>query len=107
MGRHAGPGSPGSQRNLSATTVTALIEHFQIVLLYDQFSSIGRAMDTYAHVTQELDPDLLPRLRIWRIDVAVSAEFSSRANEDLAEAGLIIVTVRPDFQLPTILRPSA
>lgn len=73
---------------------------FPVVVLYDHFRSVGKAMATYSHLTRELESDFKPDLRIWRMDVATSAEFSAQASDDIAAAEVIIMTVRGDQPCP-------
>ena len=53
-------------------------EAFDVVILYDHFASAGRAMTAYGLLRQELESELTPAPRIWRIDVAASAEFAPK-----------------------------
>jgi hypothetical protein len=73
---------------------------FPVVMLYDRFQSVRKAMATYSHLTRELESDYQPDLRIWRIDDATSAEFSAAANDDIAAAEVIIMTIRGDQPFP-------
>jgi hypothetical protein len=75
-------------------------EKFPVVMLYDRLASVDQAMDTYSHLTRELQDEFNPDLRMWRIDVAGSAEFSAQAGEDIAAAEVIIMTVRGDQPCP-------
>ncbi len=75
-------------------------EKFPVVMLYDHFSSVGMAMDTYSHLTRELESDFKPELRAWRMDAATSSEFSEKANADIAAAEVIIVSVRANEPRP-------
>jgi len=76
------------------------VQKFPVVMLYDHFSSVGVAMATYSHLTRELENDFKPELRAWRMDAATSSEFSAKANADIAEAEVIIVSVRANERWP-------
>lgn len=76
------------------------VEEFPVVMLYDHLSSVGAAMDTFTHLTHELEADFKPELKVWRMDDAASPEFSARANADFAAAEVIIVTVRGNQPWP-------
>src|SRR6185295_7115997 len=56
---------------------------------------------TYSHLTRELEhDDYQPDLRVWRIDDATSGAFSTEANDDIAAAEVIIMTIRGDVPFP-------
>lgn len=74
--------------------------HFPVVMLYDNLESVGKAMATYSQLTRELDSDFKPDLRIWRLDVALSPEFSAEANHDIEAAEVIIMTVHGNEACP-------
>lgn len=73
---------------------------FPVVMLYDHFHSVSTAMATYSHLMRELDSDFQPDLRVWNIEDATSPEFSAQANDDIAAAEVIIMTVRGDEPCP-------
>lgn len=79
-------------------------DKFRVVILYDHYESVGRAMSAYAHLTRELESEGQPDLRIWRLDVATAADCAPEAGEEIAGADLIIVAARgngscpPEFQ---------
>lgn len=73
---------------------------FPVVMLYDYFDSVGKAMATYSHLTRELEDDYDPDLSVWCIEDAASAEYSAQANKDIAAAEVIIMTVRGDEPFP-------
>ena len=77
---------------------------FPVVMLYDHFRSVRKAMATYDHLTRELQDEYRPDLRIWRIEDATSAEFAAEANDDIAAAEVIIMTVRGDEPFPAAFR---
>lgn len=80
--------SPSSARN------------FPVVMLYDNYESVGKAMATYSQLTHELENDFQPDLRIWRLDVALSPECSAAANHDIEAAEVIIMTVHGNEPCP-------
>jgi len=69
-------------------------EKFNIVILYDHVRSVGRAMEAWSHLTQELENEFLPELRIWRIDIAISPEYAAQAQDDIKAAQMVIMAVR-------------
>ena len=69
------------------------VRNFPVVMLYDNYESVGKAMATYSQLTHELEGDFQPDLRIWRLDVALSPECSAEANRDIEAAEVIIMTV--------------
>ena len=73
---------------------------FPVVMLYDHFHSVGRAMATYSHLARELESEYEPDLRVWCIEDATSAEYSAQASKDIAAAEVIIMTVRGDEPFP-------
>jgi len=73
---------------------------FPVVMLYDHFNSVGKAMATYSHLTRELENEFTPDLRIWRMDVATSAQYSAEANDDIAAAEVIIMAMRGNQPFP-------
>lgn len=82
------------------TTCQPSVKNFPVVMLYDSFESVGKAMATYSQLTQELDSELVPDLRIWRIDVALSSECADEANRDIEAAEVIIMTVHGNDPCP-------
>jgi hypothetical protein len=57
-------------------------------------------MSTYSHLSHELEADFKLELKVWRLDVAASSEFLAPASHDLAEAEVIIMTVRKNAVWP-------
>jgi hypothetical protein len=68
-------------------------ERFKIVILYDRFTSVGRAMEAFGHLERELQNDFIPELCIWRIDVATLPECAAQADADFKTAEIIILAV--------------
>lgn len=75
-------------------------KNFPVVMLYDNYESVGKAMATYSQLTHELESDFQPDLRIWRLDVALSPECSAEANHDIEAAEVIIMTVHGNEPCP-------
>ena len=84
--------------------ITDSAEKFRVVLLYDRFQAAGRALATYTHLAHELEREFKPDLRVWRMDIAASAAFAERANDDIAAAELIIVAVSGNEPCPAAFR---
>ena len=75
-------------------------DKFDVVILYDHFASVGRAMAAYSHLTRELENEFSPELRIWRIDVATLPEFAAQADDDIKAAAMVIIAVRGSQPCP-------
>jgi len=81
-------------------TTCESIEKFPVVMLYDHLSSVSAAMTTFTHLTQELETEFEPELRVWRMDDAASPEFIREANADIASAEVILLSVRGNQPWP-------
>jgi hypothetical protein len=81
-----------------------IAEKFPVVMLYDHFSSVGVAMATYTYLTHELGSEFKPELRVWRMDAATSAEYSVAANNDIAAAEVILMTIRGNQPWPAAFK---
>lgn len=81
------------------------VEKFPVVMLYDHFSSVGAALTTYSYLACELQSECRPELRVWRMDVATSPEFSAEANDDIAAAEVIIMSVQGNPPWPAAFLP--
>jgi len=81
-------------------TTCETIEKFPVVMLYDHFSSVSAALNTFSHLTHELETEFEPELRVWRMDDAASPEFIAEANADIVAAEVIILTVRGNQPWP-------
>ena len=73
---------------------------FNIVLLYEHSALLAEAIDTCSHLKRELAHEFTAVLRIWRIDVATSAEFAVEADRDIAAAEVIVIGVRGNQLCP-------
>jgi hypothetical protein len=71
----------------------ATAENFNVVILYERLTYVGKAMATYLHLMRELANDFTPDYRLWRIDVALAPAFAVEAERDIAAAEVIIVAV--------------
>lgn len=81
-------------------TTCESIEKFPVVMLYDHLSSVSAAMTTFTHLTQELETEFEPELRVWRMDDAASPEFIEEANADISSAEVILLSVRGNQPWP-------
>lgn len=81
-------------------TLPPSAKNFPVVMLYDNFESVGKAMAIYSQLTHELDCEFKPDLRIWRLDVALAPECSAEANHDIEAAEVIIMTVHGNEPCP-------
>jgi hypothetical protein len=81
-------------------TTCESIEKFPVVMLYDHLSSVSAAMTTFTHLTQELEAEFAPELRVWRMDDAASPEFIQEANADISSAEVILLSVRGNEPWP-------
>jgi len=81
-------------------TTCESIEKFPVVMLYDHLSSVSAAMTTFTHLTQELETEYEPELRVWRMDDAASPEFIEEANADISSAEVILLSVRGNQPWP-------
>jgi hypothetical protein len=79
-------------------------DKFDVVILYDHFASVGRAMAAYSHLTRELENEFSPELRVWRIDIATSPEFAAQADDDIKAAEMVIMAVRGNQPCPVGLQ---
>jgi hypothetical protein len=68
-------------------------DSFNVLILYDQFASVGRAMAAYLHISRELGDEFVTELSVWRIDVAASPEHAARAEDEIRTAELVILAV--------------
>jgi len=89
-----------TKQSKNAMTACEPVERISVVMLYDHFPSIGVAMSTYSHLVHDLESEVTPELRVWRVDEAIAAEFSAEADGDIAAADVIILAVRGDQPFP-------
>jgi hypothetical protein len=75
-------------------------DKFNVVILYDHVASVGRAMAAYACLTRELENEITPELRIWRIDIATLPECAAQADDDIRAAEMVIMAVRGNQPCP-------
>jgi hypothetical protein len=92
---------------LPVMPASAGTENFDVAVLYDHFTSVGRAMAAYSHLTRELELGSAAQLHIWRIDVAASPEFFARADVDIREAEIVILAARDNRSCPPEFLPWA
>jgi hypothetical protein len=89
---------------MSVMALPETTARFPVVMLYDHFNSVAKAMATYSYLTHELENEFTPDLRIWRMDDATSVQYSAQANDDIAAAEVIIMTMRGDEPFPAAFR---
>src|ERR1017187_10388570 len=76
------------------------LEKFNVVILYDP-AYVQKAMVTYSHLVREFEGACTPDLRLWRLDIAVAAEYTAQAGHDIETAELIIIAVRGSQPCPS------
>jgi hypothetical protein len=67
------------------------VEKLNIVILYERLAHVGRAAATYLHLTQKLADEFSPDFRLWRLDLTLEPAFSVEAEQDIADADVIIM----------------
>lgn len=79
-------------------------EAFHIVVLYEHSTLVGKAMATCSHLRRELGDAFVLDFRIWRIDLATSAEHAAQADHDIAAADVIVIGVAGNEPCPPAFR---
>jgi hypothetical protein len=69
------------------------VEKLNIVILYERLAHVGKAVATYLHLTRELAEEFSPDFRLWRLDLTLEPAFSVEAEQDLADADVIIMAI--------------
>jgi hypothetical protein len=77
---------------------------FNVVIIYEDFGTGKRAKKGLDHVTEELGDDLEFRYTMWRFDVLQDPKLNVLAIPALAEADLLIISLRGEGQLPAKIR---
>jgi hypothetical protein len=77
---------------------------FKVVIMYEDFGTGKRAKKGFDYVAEELGNDLEFRHSMWRLDVLQEPTLSIMAAPALAEADLLILSLRGDSRLPTKIR---
>jgi hypothetical protein len=77
---------------------------FNVVIMYEDFGTGKRAKKGLDYVAEELGNDLEFRHSMWRLDVLQEPKLNFLAAPALAEADLVILSLRGDGQLPAKIR---
>jgi hypothetical protein len=77
---------------------------FNVVIMYEDFGTGKRAKKGLDYVAEELGNDLEFRRSMWRLDVLQEPNVNVLAAHALAEADLLIISLRSDEQLPAKIR---
>jgi hypothetical protein len=77
---------------------------FKVVIMYEDFVTGKRAMKGLDYVARELGSDLEFSHSMWRLDVLQEPTLNDMAAPGLAEADLLIISLRGDTQLPAKIR---
>src|SRR5215470_14116632 len=75
---------------------------FNVVIMYEDFGTGMRAKKGLDYVAKELGNDLKFRHSMWRLDILQDLKLNVLAAPALAEADLLIVSLRGEGQLPEI-----
>src|ERR1700730_13662199 len=73
---------------------------FNVVIMYEDFGAGKRAKKGFDYVVEELGDDLEFRHSMWRLDILQDPKLNALAAPALAEADLIIISLRAKGQLP-------
>jgi hypothetical protein len=73
---------------------------FNVVIMYEDFGTGKRAKRALDHVAEELGNDLEFRHSMWRLDILQDTKRNVLAAPALAEADLLIISLRGERQLP-------
>jgi hypothetical protein len=77
---------------------------FNVVIMYEDFATGKRAKQGLDYVAEELGDDLEFRHSMWRLDVLQESSLSVMVAPVLAEADLLIISLRGDSRLPAKIR---
>jgi hypothetical protein len=77
---------------------------FNVVIFYEDFGTGARAKKGLDYVAEELGNDLEFRHSMWRLDVLQEPRLGAMAAPALAEADLLVISLRGDRQLPAKIR---
>jgi hypothetical protein len=83
---------PSGERTLPAT--------FNVVLMYEDFETRERAKKSLDYLGEEFGNDFEFRHSTWRLDVLQDPKLNALAAPSLAEADLLIVSLRRERQVP-------
>ena len=77
---------------------------FNVVIMYEGLGTGKRAKKGLYYVAKELGNDLEFRHSMWRLDILQDPKLNVRAATALAEADLLIISLRGEGQLPAKIR---
>jgi hypothetical protein len=77
---------------------------FNVVLIYEDFETRERAKKSVDYLGKEFGSDFEFRHSMWRLDILQDPKLNALAAPSLAEAGLLIVSLRCERQLPERVR---
>jgi hypothetical protein len=77
---------------------------FNVVIMYEDFGTGMRAKKGLDYVAEEFGNDLEFRHSMWRLDILQDPKLNVLAAPALAEADLLIISLRGEGQLPAKIR---
>ena len=77
---------------------------FNVLIMYEDFGTGKRAKKGLDYVAEELGNDFEFRHSMWRLDILQDPKLNALAAPPLAEADLLIVSLRGDGQIPAKIR---
>jgi hypothetical protein len=77
---------------------------FNVMIMYEDFETGKRAKKGLDYVAEELGNDLEFRHSMWRLDILQDPKLNVLATPALAEADLVIISLRGERQLPAEIR---
>jgi len=77
---------------------------FNVVIMYEDFGTGKRAKKALDYVAEELGNDLEFRHSMWRLDILQEPKLNAMAAPALAEADLLLISLREDRQFPAKIR---
>ena len=77
---------------------------FNVVLMYEDLETRERAKRSLDYLGEEFGNDIEFRNAMWRLDILQDPKLDALAAPSLAEAGLLIVSLRCERQLPDRVR---
>jgi hypothetical protein len=77
---------------------------FNVVLMYEDLETRERAKKSLDYLGEELGNDFEFKHSLWRLDILQDPKLNALAAPSLAEAGLLIVSLRCERQLPDRVR---
>ena len=77
---------------------------FNVLTMYEDFGTVKRAKKALDYVAEELGNDLEFRHSMWRLDILQDPKLNVLAAPALAEADLLIISLRGEGELPAKIR---